>query len=109
MSLRRALYGVVEMRIVIDVSPKGHLLGVDILETSKEYMVVRVTKILPFAKDLIVILMQHDCLVLTNIVSKMVLYRVQDVDLPLEDPLMSTVGIEVEVELFEDLFASLEN
>ena len=55
LSLRRAAsYGVVGMEIVIDVSLEGHFLGVDILEASKEYMVVRVSEILSFARDLIV-------------------------------------------------------
>ena len=58
------------MIIMINVFSKGHWLGVDILEASDEYLVVHVIEILPFAKDLIVMLAQHGCLVLVDIVSK---------------------------------------
>ena len=105
----RALYGVVGMGIVIDVSSKGHLLGVDTSEAFEEYIMMRVTKSLAFAKDLIVMIVQHGCLAFVDIVSKMVLWRVQDVDLPLEDLPMNIVGIDAKAELLEDPFVSLEN
>ena len=93
LSLRRALYGVVGIGIVINVFPKVKFHGMNILEASEEYM-VRVTEILPFAKDLIVMLVQHDYLVLFDTINKTVLWRVQDMDFLLEDPSINVVGVE---------------
>ena len=61
------------MGIVIDVSSEGHFFGVNILEASEEYMVVRVIKILPFTRDVIVMSMQHGYLVLSNTIGKTIL------------------------------------
>ena len=58
--------------------PKVNSFGVDIPEASKEYMVVGVTEILSFAKDIFVMLVQHDSMVLSNYtINKMVLWRAQ--------------------------------
>ena len=108
LSLRLALYGVLEIGIVIDASLKGKFLGMDIPKASEEYMVVRVIKILPFAKDIFVMLLQHDCLVLSNIVNKVVLWRVEDMDFPLENPPINVVGVEVDAELSLEPFVPLE-
>ena len=72
-SLSRALYKVVEIVIVIDASPEGKFLGVDIPKASKDCMIEHVTEILPFAKDIFVMPVQHDCLVFSDTINKMVL------------------------------------
>ena len=61
LSLCHALYGVVGIGIVINISSKGKFLGVDIPKASEKYIMVCVTKILSFAKDIFVMPEQHDC------------------------------------------------
>ena len=89
--------------------PKVNFFGVNIPEAFEEYIVVRMTKILPFTKDLILMPVLHGYLVLSNTINKTVLWRVPNVDFPSEDPPINATSFEAEDELPLDPFVPLES